>query len=248
MMQALTMDRAKRWRDNPAGVDEIEHLEHCQGGQLSVEGRLYRCPVCRFFELESKAVQQLNDLGMHRYLELDWDSLQPVPGLERITAALRHRLHELVEGGHHLLLWGPPGRGKTQLAVLALRQAIRQGYSARLHNIGSLAVQVRERYNNKLEGLSEAEALEQLAGPDLLILDDLGAGETAGGQVEQRLLYLALERRLNARKATILTSNLSPGKLAEALGQRIYNRLQPLTVVEVDHGINFRLKQSRWEV
>ena len=123
------------------------------------------------------------------------------------------------------------------------KTAIRSGLNARVVNIGRLCVDVRRGYSD--QGLTESAALESLGTTDFLILDDLGAGETRNATLENRLLYLALEERQNRRLPTIITSNLEPDALVTKLGSRLLNRLQPLTVLEVNHGRNFRLPSGR---
>jgi DNA replication protein DnaC len=177
-----------------------------------------------------------------RYLDLEWNDLEmlePLPSIQQACTQL-----DLISlEGESLLLHGPPGSGKTQAAIMIAKTAIRSGLNARVVNIGRLCVDVRRGYSD--QGLTESAALESLGTTDFLILDDLGAGETRNATLENRLLYLALEERQNRRLPTIITSNLEPVELVGKLGSRLLNRLQPLTVLEVNHGRNFRAASGR---
>ena len=84
-------------------------------------------------------------------------------------------------------------------------------------------------------------ALKRLTEADFLLLDDLGGGETENAKLESRLLFLALEERQTRRKATLITTNLTPAALIKLFGTRVLGRVQPLTIIHVDHKRNFRL-------
>jgi DNA replication protein DnaC len=71
--------------------------------------------------------------------------------------------------------------------------------------------------------LSESELLEELEGPELLVLDDLGAEKTADW-VNDRL-YLIVNRRYEECRPIIVTTNLGLDELTEKLGNRIVSRL-----------------------
>jgi DNA replication protein DnaC len=232
------------WQLAPDLVSDDEHRELCQVGYVEVQEGLYaqmlRCPVCSYrTELEkTRAAIERSGIGA-RYWGLEWDDLETPDPLPRLRDSCG-RIGEIIAAGHSLVLTGGPGGGKTQCAVLAIKAAIRAGHTAHLDNLGRLSVEVRESYSGD-GGLSEAGVVRHLSGVDLLVLDDLGAGETANAEVERRVLYLVLETRQNAAKPTIVTTNLTQGELARTVGARILNRLQPMATVEFRHGKNFRL-------
>jgi DNA replication protein DnaC len=166
-------------------------------------------------------------------LDLEWNDLEMLEPLPRIQQACT-QLDLISLEGENLFLYGPPGSGKTQAAIMIAKTAIRSGLNARVVNIGRLCVDVRRGYSD--QGLTESAALESLGTTDFLILDDLGTGETRNA---------TLEERQNRRLPTIITSNLEPVELVSKLGSRLLNRLQPLTVLEVNHGRNFRAASDR---
>jgi DNA replication protein DnaC len=255
-MNSLTEYEARAivtaWKADTLEISDLEHQLHCRDGRigyahLHYSDSAFACPICKQRQDQSKRETELRsrmrEAGIPpRYLDLEWNDLETLEPLPRIQMACT-QLDLISLEGESLLLHGPPGSGKTQAAIMIAKTAIRSGLNARVVNIGRLCVDVRRGYSD--QGLTESAALESLGTTDFLILDDLGAGETRNATLENRLLYLALEERQNRRLPTIITSNLEPVELVGKLGSRLLNRLQPLTVLEVNHGRNFRAPSGR---
>ena len=207
------------------------------------DGSVSRSPEYARALNADKARKELVNAGVgERYWHMHSSQLTPTDALKRVLTGIK-RYHEIK--GHNLILSGGLGTGKTQAAILILKKALHEGDTALLQNLGLLAVTVRDGYSAAFdqEKLTEHGAIARMATPDVLILDDLGAGETSNAAVEKRLLYLALEQRCNNKKTTIITSNLTLAELVAAYGKRIFNRLQPSTTITFE-GTNWRLEQS----
>ena len=75
-----------------------------------------------------------------------------------------------VERGQNIVLLGPPGVGKTHLAIGLGVKAVEAGYSVLFLTLEGLMTRlVRAKHENRLE-----RALQQLSYPKVLILDELG--------------------------------------------------------------------------
>ncbi len=127
-----------------------------------------------------------------------------------------------------LTLYGCSGAGKTHLAKAAARVLREHGHRAQCW-----------RWARALGMMLDGEwaLMRQLCRLPVLVLDDVGAEYSAGGNIRAlnaaKLLEL-LEERLE--RWTIITTNLRPRQLGEALDPRISSRLYRGQSVLVDMG------------
>ncbi|MBW2164010.1 MAG: ATP-binding protein [Deltaproteobacteria bacterium] len=101
----------------------------------------------------------------------------------------------------NVIFIGPPGAGKTGLAIGLLRKALVSGYRGRFYNAQDLLDEIyasmADRTTPKLLGL--------LARYDLLLIDELGYLTL---KPEQANAFFKLMDRRYGRKSTIITTNL----------------------------------------
>ncbi|WP_216325983.1 ATP-binding protein [Deinococcus aestuarii] len=250
-----TPEQYRGWAQDPVTLTLDLHAEHCQAGMILVgEGAQVSSLVCPNCQAQGRAVElrkRLVAAGVDgRYLDVEWADLEQLAPLDRLARACGD-IRGILDEGESLLLWSEgTGSGKTQAAMLAAKAAIAGHRTALVVNIARLAVEIRDGYGDRSgAALKESAVQRLLAAPDLLVIDDLGAGESDSAAIERRLLFLALDERQMHRRSTVVTSNLRPEELAVTFGARILARLSPLTIIHINHGKNFRLKpgrKSRW--
>lgn len=136
-----------------------------------------------------------------------------------------------------LLFIGPPGTGKTHLAVAALRGLIAKGFEGVFFDFQALLNHIRSGYD-QASGTMDREAYRTALDAEILLLDDLGAHRITDW-VEDTVTSI-ITHRCNNRRATIVTTNLEKDRsyasptdqnlyskysLAERIGLRAYSRL-----------------------
>lgn len=123
---------------------------------------------------------------------------------------------------HSLLFVGQTGTGKTHLACAVALRVMKQGGSAMFTTAARMIRRIREAKSFSAAE-TESEAIRLHTFPDLLILDEVGV--QSGTDAEARALFEVINERHEQCKPTIYISNFDVGKVADALGPRIHNRL-----------------------
>lgn len=130
-----------------------------------------------------------------------------------------------------LLLTGPPGVGKTHLAVAALRTILAKGLEGVFFDYQKLLEQIYASYSEATGG-SSREAYRTALETEVLLLDDLGA-HSINNWVEDTVSAI-ITYRCNNQKPLIATTNLSDenlggstakATLTERIGERARSRL-----------------------
>ena len=200
---------------------------------VEVDGvtRVVRCDCRR----ETAATTLLAEARIpRRYQHCDFSNY--VAYNEQLTKALQHaaRLAEgfpVVERG--LFLLGPPGVGKTHLAVAVLRQVIRTcGARGIFYDTRDLLRVIRSTYD-PVNQMAEMDVLRPVMEADLLVLDDLGAEKTS--EWVDETLNLIVNARYSAQRTTMFTSNYEdkpdttdPDSLLFRIGYRMRSRLHEM--------------------
>ena len=194
--------------------------------------RVVRCECWR----EQAVTQALAQASIpHRYQRCEFSSFVTYPNdrlLNAVASARRFAdTFPVVDKG--LLIIGPPGIGKTHLAISALKQAVRAtGARARYYDTRTLLTQIRSTYNSMTK-TAEMDVIRPVMDAKLLILDDLGA-ERLTDWVEETMNVI-VNSRYNAKLPTIFTSNYEDvpdreetNSLLVRVGFRLHSRLREM--------------------
>jgi DNA replication protein DnaC len=182
-----------------------------------------------------------------RYQRCDLDNflLYPNERLQNAVQSARTFVNAFPVVDRGLLLIGPPGIGKTHIAVAVLKQVIHTSAARGIfYDTRDLLRVIRSTYN-PLVRTAEMDILQPVMDADLLVLDDLGAEKTS--EWVEETLNLIVNTRYNQRRATILTTNYEesddptdPNSLLVRIGIRMHSRLYEMCDILEFDGADYR--------
>ena len=198
----------------------------CDGGGFLYDeetNTAYDCR-CRPQRVARAKARSLSAVIPRRYRDVSFDR-PPVSEIDPPIVAATRRYAATIEdqlgAGRGLWFMGPPGTGKTTLAMLVSQAALKAGQSVAIYSLPRLLNEIRETQHSDR---SYIDLLDRLTDVDLLHIDDLGAERTTEWVLEE--LYAIVNGRYEDQRSIVITSNITdPNELREQITARTVSRL-----------------------
>jgi DNA replication protein DnaC len=201
-------------------------FEACDGSGFVFDDETntaYDCR-CRPQRVALAKARHLSAVIPRRYADVSFDR-PPVTEIDaQVVAATRRfagSIDDQLDAGRGLWFMGPVGTGKTTLAMLVSKAALRGGRSVAIYSLPRLLNEIRDTHRAER---SHVELLDRLTAVDLLHIDDVGAERTTDWVLEE--LYSIVNGRYEDQRSIVLTTNiLDREALCEQISDRTVSRL-----------------------
>ncbi|MBV8430273.1 MAG: ATP-binding protein [Solirubrobacterales bacterium] len=179
---------------------------------------------CRPQRVALAKARSLSAVIPRRYRDVAFDR-PPVSDIDAqvVTATRRftERIDEHLDAGRGLWFMGPVGTGKTTLAMLVSKSALKAGRSVAIYSLPRLLNEIRETHRAER---SHLDLLDRLTAVDLLHIDDVGAERTTDWVLEE--LYSIVNARYEDQRSIVITTNIiDRDALCEQISGRTVSRL-----------------------
>ncbi len=202
----------------------------------------YDC-ACRPQRVARARARNLSAVIPRRYRDVAFER-PPVTDIDPPIVAATRRYAATIETqldrGRGLWFMGPPGTGKTTLAMLVSRAASDAGRTVAIYSLPRLLNEIRDTHR---ADRSHIDLLDRLTRVDLLHIDDVGAERSTDWVLEE--LYSIVNARYEERRSIVITTNiLDRDALCDQISARTVSRLtemcDELPLLGHDHRMDLR--------
>jgi DNA replication protein DnaC len=169
------------------------------------------------------------------YQRLSWDDMvaDVHPELEPIRKYVANP-EPYIKRGLGVLLWGPPGTGKTMVSTLILKDLIRSGYTGFSATMAAMVEYFTAGWGGKTE--EKDWFTDKFLNSQILLLDEV----RRENRLAESTFDHILRTRVHEGRPTILTTNLTPAELENGYGSSILSLL-----VEQSIAVNLTIQNYR---
>lgn len=167
----------------------------------------------------------------------------PRDNMRNILSTANDFLQTFNEEPANLLLYGNTGVGKTFLTNCIARELLDRSHTVvYLTSLKLFDILETYKFDKNLSHAERDASVSYILDSDLLIIDDLGT--ELNNSFTSSQLYRCIDARLNQKRSTIISTNLSFDDLRERYSERIFSRLTSNYILLKLTGDDIRLRKA----
>jgi len=240
----------------PKCGEPIEKITYLSGFNKYIKGPVM-CS-CKKSELQAKEIEEQNREKQIRLKQIinnslmdskfrqctfeNWDHSKGSEKIFNIGTKYVNNFSEMKKEGIGLLIYGPPGNGKTYVSSCIANRLIENMIPTICVSINGLLDRIKQTFNTwGKEG--EEQIIRSLSNADLLIIDDLGTEQDTDWSNTK--VYNILDSRYRNGLPLIVTTNFKLEDLKEKYHQRTYDRLIEMCTPIKNDGKSIRVEKAK---
>ncbi len=228
----LQDDLAKELKNNgfPEDyLDDIYTCKLCYDTGISADGTYCTCFNDILKDIASKELNKsipINNFSFEKFDLQVYKDEKIKASMTKIFDFCKAYADSFSLENNSICMWGGTGLGKTHLSLSIARKVIEKGYFVIYGSVPDLIFKIQnENFGRDKDG----DTLSALKECDLLILDDLGTENKS--EYNSSLIYQIINSRINTRKPTIISTNLSVSGLTDRYTERVVSRLSTMNIL-----------------
>lgn len=167
----------------------------------------------------------------------------PRDNMKNILKIAQNFVADFNEAPGNLLLYGNTGVGKTFLTNCIAKELLDKSHTVvYLTSLKLFDILETYKFDRDMSYTEKNATVSYILDSDLLIIDDLGT--ELNNSFTSSQLYQCIDTRLNHKRATIISTNLSFDDLRDRYSERIFSRLTSNYTLLKLTGDDIRLKKA----
>lgn len=158
------------------------------------------------------------------YWGVDFSNYQGPVKAKDLTVTYLKQLANMKEQGIGIMYAGPPGPGKTTLAMITMKYLARANWSVYCTSLGEIVEHIQKSW--KSDDKETEGFLSTCRTRDFLLIDDVGKEHRGQSGFVQTVFDNLIRHRTQHRQPTFLTTNLTPSELEGVYGEAVMSLLQ----------------------
>lgn len=255
-IDAVSKEKEQLLLQNGYPIDYLKPVYHCKeckdtGYIGSQKCHCFEKEIVNFLYSQSNLKEILDvenfshfDLNLYPddYME-ETTGQTPRDNMRRILGTAKEFVANFDQTPGNLLLYGNTGVGKTFLTNCIAKELLDTSHTVvYLTSLKLFDILETYKFDRDMSQTEKDASISYILDSDLLIIDDLGT--ELNNSFTSSQLYHCIDSRLNQRKSTIISTNLSFDDLRETYSERIFSRLTSNYTLLKLTGDDIRLKKA----